>query len=118
MDGSACESRDRFSVGMAPPQPAMPASSSVVRPRPAKTLCRMRLVPLVALGLRDRQHRHADAEMRARVFTVDDLDGAAVRVDEFEDDGQADARALDLHARARPPGIESLEHARAFFLGN
>src|SRR6185295_14699148 len=112
-DGSACVSRERLSTGRVPPQPARPPSSSVVAPRPARSLCRMGLIPD---GLRDRQHRHADAEVRARVLAVDDLDGAAVRIYEFEHHREADARALDLNSGGRPTGIEGLEHARAFFL--
>ena len=69
-------------------------------------------------GIGDRQHWHADAEMRARVLAVDDFDGAAVRVHELEHHRQADAGALDLHAGGRPAGVEGFEHARALFRRN
>ncbi len=52
--------------------------------------------------------------MGSGVFTIDDLDGATVRVHELEHHGKTDAGALDLHAGRRPAGIEGLEHARAF----
>src|SRR4051812_30592585 len=100
-------------TGRMPPQPAANAITAAASSVSAacEALCRMRLAPD---GLGDRQHGHADAEVRAGVLAVDDLDGAAVRIHELEHDRQADARALDLHARRGPARVEGFEHARTF----
>src|SRR5262245_42674156 len=108
-EGRAWLSRERFS-GIPPPQPTRAAASQVT-PAMAKSLGRMRFVPG---GIGSGQHRHADAEVGARIFAVDDLDGAAVCVDELEHHGQADARTFHLHPGRRPPGVESFEYAGAF----
>ena len=55
--------------------------------------------------------------MRAWILAIDDFDGAAMGIHELEHHGQADSGALDLHARGRPAGVESLENPRAFFGG-
>ena len=62
---------------------------------------------------RDRDaQRHADAEMRAGEFAVDDFDGALMHVDELVDDRQSDAGAAHV-AAGRAAGVERLEDARS-----
>src|SRR5262245_10707840 len=74
-------------------------------------LCRMR--GLTARGADGLAQRQTDAEMRARVLAVHDLDGARVRVHELDHDGQADASALDMAALGRAPLIERFENSAA-----
>src|ERR1700728_1535670 len=61
---------------------------------------------------------HGNAEMGAGVFTVDDFDGAAVRRDKLEHDGQADAGAFDRGALRGATGIESFEHVLTILHGD
>src|SRR3984957_2808000 len=61
---------------------------------------------------------HGDAEMGPGVFAVDDLHGAAVRRNELEDDGQADAGAFDCDALCRPARIKSFEHVLTILHGD
>src|SRR6185437_10531086 len=70
---------------------------------------------LAAAGERD---RHPDAEMRPRIFPIDDLDGAAVCGDELEHHGEPDSRAFDGRRAGRAAGIEGLEYVVALFLGD
>src|SRR5262245_43335816 len=93
-EGSDGLSRGRL-CGLPPPQPASPPATHAATN--SVSLCRMRFGP-GGIGV---EHRHADAEVRALVFAVDDLDGAAMRVHELEHDREPDARALDLHAGRR-----------------
>src|SRR6187401_310316 len=117
-DGSDWDSR----AGKEPAQPTNPRETRLMASTPMTTragaayvrvgrLGRMRLRPR---GMGSGQDRHADSKVRARVFAVDDFDGAAVRVDELEHHGEADAGSLHLHTRGRAAGIESIEHAGAF----
>ncbi len=53
--------------------------------------------------------------MSTRVFAIDDFDGAAMGIHEFEHHREPDARALDLHAGGRPSGVEGFEHACTLF---
>src|SRR6185437_7950815 len=70
---------------------------------------RMRLRLLEAR--RDRAVRgldgHGDTEVGARVFAIDELDGAPVSRDELQDDRQADAGAFHGRALGGAAGIES-----------
>src|SRR5882757_2675912 len=66
---------------------------------------------------RDRMPGQANAEMRTRKFTVDDLDAATVDLDELVDDRQADTGATHMAAR-RAPGVEGLEDMRAIGAGD
>src|SRR5690242_464533 len=88
--GNVCESRGRLS-GSAPAQPVSTTDRSAARQELASELGRMRLRPC---GMRGREDRHLDAEVRAGILPIDDLDGAAMRIDELEHDRQADSRAL------------------------
>src|SRR5687768_17461537 len=109
IDGSGWESRGRLS-GRVPPQPA---TASAMPANRMTGLCRMG-----PDRMGDRQDGHADAEMRARIHAVDDLDGAAMGIDELQHDRQADAGALDLNAGGRAPRIKRFEYAGALFGGN
>src|SRR5690606_14447215 len=93
-----------------PPMTPQPARTSAPKLQASAALRRMGLLR-VFRG--DRALRQAHTEMRARVFAVDDLDRAAMRVDELEHDGQADACALHMSARSDPARVEGVEYARA-----
>ena len=65
-----------------------------------------------------RPGRQPDPEMRARELAVDDVDGTAVRLDEFPHDGQADTRATHQPALWRGTLVERVEDARALVDGD
>ena len=60
----------------------------------------------------------AHAKMRAAALGLQDLDAAAVRVDEFGHHGKPDAGALDVAALRRFALIKRLEYAVALLGGN
>src|SRR5580765_105170 len=87
-------------------QPAMNAASA---PAATSRSCRMR--PFLGMA-RELAHRQTQSKMCALELSVDDLDGAAVGVGEFEHHRESDAGALDVTALGSAPLVEGLEDTR------
>src|SRR6266850_3557383 len=87
-----------------------PATSAASAPAATRRSCRMR--PFLGVA-RELPHRQAQSKVCALELSVDDLDGAAVRVGELEHHREPDAGALDVTALGSASLVEGFEDARA-----